>query len=1072
MKYWLFIISTIILSACSRTDRQAVDKLNEQSYAYHYRNIDSTESYARRAAKLAEGYHAGRAEALNNLAFVHIVRMEYDEAERLLNEVVETTNHQVQQLIAYVQQMRLCQRRSRNREFHDYRELADKTIRRINEERASLSEHDQRCLLYAETEYAIVNSTYYYYVGLEQQSIDALNAINPNEVQRDTAQFLNYLYNIGAGGIITQGSQQEINQQEFDRLMRCFLMARQGDYPYFAANALEALSEHLMEPPVRDHLMMDNMPAMKFLNPDHVDDNMLAGYLAENSLYIFREFGDVYQIAGAYRTLASCFRQIGDYESALYNLEQALSDSAIYQAPDLVASIREQLSVAYAAIDDKQQSDYNRNLYLDVQETTRQDRQLEARANQYERAISQLNLMIIAVIVAIILLFFSLWLFNYLNKKRTKTEGTDELFEQKSEDIQALQLRVEASERRNLEQRAKVSLVNSVTPFIDRILHEVKNPEKADAEYIQELTDQINDYNDVLTYWIQLRQGELSLHIESFALQELFDLLAKGHASFQMKGVELNIAPTDAVVKADKVLTLFMLNTLADNARKFTDKGGKVSISANDLEEYVEIAVEDTGQGMTDEQLQHLFESKPIKDDGKAQTSHGFGLLNCKGIIEKYRKISQIFSVCQIAATSKLGQGSRLFFRLPKGILRMLILGMLLTGSALTGYGQQPKPTPTDSDPLAQASAYADSAYFCNINGQYERTLVFADSCIDCLNRQYLSLQPRGRYLMRSMGNPSLIAPEIKWLHDGLDVNYHIILDIRNESAVAALALHEWQIYSYNNRIYTQLFKEMSADDTLGDYCRTMQQSQTNKTIAIILLVILALAILPAYYLLYYRHRLYSRFLSEQQRQTDLEMLDDEQRRTELEISNLHVSNAVLDNCLSTLKHETMYYPSRIRQTLDSGDTESLSEVTSYYRELYGMLSQQAMRQVERTHLHLRPLSMEGVTILGDENLIRYLFEILRKQSGEKKPEIQFSQKNEKYVEVSVAMPGLDFSKEQPEDLFQPKREHIPFLICRQIVRDHGEATNRRGCGIRAEIINGIPHILITLPSAIINNKT
>ena len=1072
MKYWLFIISTIILSACSRTDRQAVDKLNEQSYAYHYRNIDSTESYARRAAKLAEGYHAGRAEALNNLAFVHIVRMEYDEAERLLNEVVETTNHQVQQLIAYVQQMRLCQRRSRNREFHDYRELADKTIRRINEERASLSEHDQRCLLYAETEYAIVNSTYYYYVGLEQQSIDALNAINPNEVQRDTAQFLNYLYNIGAGGIITQGSQQEINQQEFDRLMRCFLMARQGDYPYFAANALEALSEHLMEPPVRDHLMMDNMPAMKFLNPDHVDDNMLAGYLAENSLYIFREFGDVYQIAGAYRTLASCFRQIGDYESALYNLEQALSDSAIYQAPDLVASIREQLSVAYAAIDDKQQSDYNRNLYLDVQETTRQDRQLEARANQYERAISQLNLMIIAVIVAIILLFFSLWLFNYLNKKRTKTEGTDELFEQKSEDIQALQLRVEASELRNLEQRAKVSLVNSVTPFIDRILHEVKNPEKADAEYIQELTDQINDYNDVLTYWIQLRQGELSLHIESFALQELFDLLAKGHASFQMKGVELNIAPTDAVVKADKVLTLFMLNTLADNARKFTDKGGKVSISANDQEEYVEIAVEDTGQGMTDEQLQHLFESKPIKDDGKAQTSHGFGLLNCKGIIEKYRKISQIFSVCQIAATSKLGQGSRLFFRLPKGILRMLILGMLLTGTALTGYGQQPKPTPTDSDPLAQASAYADSAYFCNINGQYERTLVFADSCIDCLNRQYLSLQPRGRYLMRSIGNPSLIAPEIKWLHDGLDVNYHIILDIRNESAVAALALHEWQIYSYNNRIYTQLFKEMSADDTLGDYCRTMQQSQTNKTIAIILLVILALAILPAYYLLYYRHRLYSRFLSEQQRQTDLEMLDDEQRRTELEISNLHVSNAVLDNCLSTLKHETMYYPSRIRQTLDSGDTESLSEVTSYYRELYGMLSQQAMRQVERTHLHLRPLSMEGVTILGDENLIRYLFEILRKQSGEKKPEIQFSQKNEKYVEVSVAMPGLDFSKEQPEDLFQPKREHIPFLICRQIVRDHGEATNRRGCGIRAEIINGIPHILITLPSAVINNKT
>ena len=60
----------------------------------------------------------------------------------------------------------------------------------------------QRRLRYAETEYAIVNSTYYYYVGLEEQSIAALAAINPEEVQHDTAQWLNYLYNIGAGGII------------------------------------------------------------------------------------------------------------------------------------------------------------------------------------------------------------------------------------------------------------------------------------------------------------------------------------------------------------------------------------------------------------------------------------------------------------------------------------------------------------------------------------------------------------------------------------------------------------------------------------------------------------------------------------------------------------------------------------------------------------------------------------------------------------------------------------------------------------------------------------------------------
>ena len=1046
MKYWLFIVSTILFSACTRPDRQTVDRLNLQSYAYHYRNIDSTLHLAQRAYQMAEGYDAGKAEALNNLAFVHIVKMEYDEAERLLHEVTEVTDNQLQCFIAYVQQMRLCQRRSNNRAFHEYRELADLAMRRINEEREQLSPAEARLLLYAETEYAIVNSTYYYYVGLERQSIDALLSINPTEIQKDTAQFLNYLYNIGAGGILTEGTQQAINQQEFDHLMRCFLMARDGGYPYFAANALEALSEHLMDADTRRQLITDNLPALTFINPENVEEDMLAGWLAETSLDIFREYGDVYQIAGAYRTLASCYRQIGDYESALFNLEQALSDSIINQAPDLVASIREQLSVAYAAIDDKPQSDFNRNIYLDLQETTRQDRQLEARASQYEKTEVQLNLMLAAVIGAILLLLFSLWLFNHMNRKHNHEDVSDDLFEQKKELLAACQLRVENSERRNLEQRAKVSLVNSITPFIDRILYEASHSGNPNISYIQELTDQINAYNDVLTYWIQLRQGELSLKIESFSLQQLFDIISRGKTGFQMKGVDLQIEPTESVVKADRVLTLFMLNTLADNARKFTEKGGEVKVSATEGEQYVEIAVEDTGNGMTEEQLAHLFDHKIVE-------GHGFGLLNCKGIIEKYRKISQIFSVCSIAATSQLGKGTRLFFRLPKGVLRLILV--LLSFGSLTAQAQ-------GLTPLEKANAFADSAYFSNINGTFERTMQFADSCRYYLNVHYKSLNPKGRDLMLAEGDASLTFPEIRWFHDSVKTNYTVILDIRNESAVAALALHQWHLYNYNNRIYTQLFKEMSADNSLGEYCRAMQQSQTNKTVGVILLVLLLVSIVPAWYLLYYRHRLYDRFMKDQQRETEFEMLDDEIRRMELEDNNLHVTNAVLDNCLSTLKHETMYYPSRICQLLDAGDMASLAEVATYYRELYGILSAQAMHQVAPIKLHLKPLQ-HG--ILGDENLVRYLFEILKKQSGEKHPDIQYLPQDGPYVEIHIPMPQLKLTEEQAHELFTPSKDHLPYLLCRQIIRDHGEATNRRGCGIYATLIEGITNMIITLPS-------
>ncbi len=64
-------------------------------------------------------------------------------------------------------------------------------------------------------------------------------------------------------------------------------------------------------------------------------------------------------------------------------------------------------------------------------------------------------------------------------------------------------------------------------------------------------------------------------------------------------------------------------------------------------------------------------------------------------------------------------------------------------------------------------------------------------------------------------------------------------------------------------------------------------------------------------------------------------MLEDEVRCVEYENERLHISNSILDNCLSTLKHETMYYPSRIRQLVDEpdGQLEAIDELAIYYKE-------------------------------------------------------------------------------------------------------------------------------------------
>ena len=1161
----------LFFSACDAPHRQQVDDYNDKAYAAHYRNLDSVKIYAKQALALSNGYNTGKAEALNNLAFVYLMQMHFDKAYATLNEVMGSTDDQVELLVADIQMMRLCQRESNNKEYYDYNEEANKRFLRINEDKRLLTDRQRRRMVYARSEYAIVSSTYYYYVGLEQPSVRALSAINPDgEVQTDMPQLLAYLYNVGAGGIFTKGKQEEINQKEFDYLIRCYMLAIHHNYPYWEANSLQALSEHLVNDKSREALIRDNLPSFKYLKVGNLPDSLIAGNLAERSLSIFQKYGDVYQTAGSYRTLASCYWQIKDYRSALICLQNALKQNpAINQAPDLVASIREQLSVVYSAIDNKQASDYNRNIYLDLQEQTRQDRYYEARADQLDSTSQQLNIMIIAIGLIIIVILSLLIIFHYLRRRADNQSELNKLllpleewkhhniaymaqlddeYTEVSEQLTISNIHLIDNKRRYIEQRAKVSLVNSIMPLINRMLHEINKLKRGGESeavrserytYIRELTDMINNLNSTLTEWIQLRQGRLSLHIESFPVQQVFDIVKKGRMAFQLKGVQLKVEDTTAIVKADRILTLFMVNTLADNARKFTPAGGKVCIKAVEEADYVELSVEDTGCGINEETQQHLFDRKPIHDQ-KDSTSHGFGLMNCNGIINKYRKISQIFTVCQIGVKSEENKGSRFFFRLPKGVSRVLLFLLIAFSSLCTAQARPQRNNDKAAaiarkDYMTLAGIYADSAYFSNINGQYEQTLRFADTCRYYINQQYHKLYPHGKLFMQRIGSLSNVAAEIKWFHADIPVDYRVILDIRNESAVAALALHEWDLYKYNNNVYTHLFKERSADSSLGEYCRMMMKSETNKNVAIALLVLLLLSILPVYYVMYYRHRLTFQFCIEQikhinavllsdvsvekklkevdrvnsnrlperlrnivqqirealvasqeasqKSKADIEALEDEVHCVEYENERLHISNSILDNCLSTLKHETMYYPSRIRQLVETdtdSQLEAIDELAVYYKELYSLLSQQAMHQVRAIKLMAKSVDIATLVpenkfkqplapippVAGDPVMIAYLFDILYSENQNQPLRITAEEHQKQYVILHVQLSSMHLSVEECRELFSPQAQGMMFFSCRQIVRDNGEATNRRGCGIIAKPTEEGTEIQITLAKA------
>ena len=88
---------------------------------------------------------------------------------------------------------------------------------------------------------------------------------------------------------------------------------------------------------------------------------------------------------------------------------------------------------------------------------------------------------------------------------------------------------------------------------------------------------------------------------------------------------------------ADPRILDTVLRNLLSNALKFTQAGGEVTVSAELHEESVEIAVTDTGVGMSPEKLATLFriDVKHSTPGTAGEQGTGLGLIVCKELVEK-----------------------------------------------------------------------------------------------------------------------------------------------------------------------------------------------------------------------------------------------------------------------------------------------------------------------------------------------------------------------------------------------------------------------------------------------------
>src|SRR5262249_58635786 len=93
------------------------------------------------------------------------------------------------------------------------------------------------------------------------------------------------------------------------------------------------------------------------------------------------------------------------------------------------------------------------------------------------------------------------------------------------------------------------------------------------------------------------------------------------------------LRPTSAVVVADRYRLETALDSLVENAVRYTEEGGRIELAAYPDEESVVIEVRDDGPGIPDEELAYIFESFR---SGSSRGGTGIGLAIVKTIVEAH----------------------------------------------------------------------------------------------------------------------------------------------------------------------------------------------------------------------------------------------------------------------------------------------------------------------------------------------------------------------------------------------------------------------------------------------------
>lgn len=322
------------------------------------------------------------------------------------------------------------------------------------------------------------------------------------------------------------------------------------------------------------------------------------------------------------------------------------------------------------------QSDFIKSIMLDISSsyTSEQVHQI------HQRSILIMITLTICIIIGSVLMFFATKTISkpikYISNitKEVARGNFDISIDYESEDeigTLAKNFNLMIGELKNMEYLRKDFISNvshefktpisSIQGFVEMIKNKDLPIDKRDAyiDIIIEETERLSNLSSNMLRISKLDNQSIPNKITEFSLDEkIRKIILLLEDKWEKKNLELDINLDRVMFKGDEDLIEQIWINLIENAIKFSEDGGKISVELKSLEESVVVKISDTGIGISEENKKRVFERFYQGDTAHSKVGNGLGLAIVKRIIE----------ICkgEIEIESCLGKGTTFIIRLPK----------------------------------------------------------------------------------------------------------------------------------------------------------------------------------------------------------------------------------------------------------------------------------------------------------------------------------------------------------------------------------------------------------------------